>query len=88
MMRLLHFAPWWLLHWMNRRYSLCWPSLVDAKLDGSGLNDMDSLSELRPSSSCWSGLPGQEYDYCGKYNTRDAFCRAAGGPWRQRVERG
>ena len=76
MKKIIRFLPWRFLSWIDRRFPTCWTSLVMLKQRGPD-EDTDSWS-VRPTSSCWDGLKGKEYDYCGKYQTHEAFCRARG----------
>ena len=36
----------------------------------------DDVANWPIGMACWDGPKGEEYDYCGKYKTWDAFSRA------------
>lgn len=60
---LRHFISWRLLKWIDRRFLVCWSSLVDWKMSGEAE---------------WPGICRDcfyPYDYCGKYDKCDRETR-------------
>lgn len=56
-------VPWRLLVWLTERWGLCWVNVVTWRLWG------DEAGSLLASPACWDGRPGEEYDYCGRYDS-------------------
>ena len=63
---LRRWVPWWLLIRLTRRWRLCWAQVVTWRMYSDEVH-------LSISPYCWSGRPGEEYDYCGRYETLEAF---------------
>jgi len=64
-------APWQLLAFINLHTDTCWSGMVMWKLGYEGWS-------WWPAASCWAGPQGG-WDYCHKYEAKDAFLDALEG---------